>query len=69
LPRIHPHHSLYWNLRAGDAALAALASAPCAATLQRLNLSGCKAVTDAGAASVARRVHAPHGCHATSRNL
>jgi hypothetical protein len=52
--------SLYWNLRVSDAALAALAAAPCAATLTRLNLSGCKRVTDAGVAAVARhaRTHA-----------
>ena len=48
--------SLYWNLRVSDAALGALAASPCAATLSRLSLSGCKRVTDAGIAAVARRV-------------
>ena len=48
--------SLYWNLRVSDVALAALAGAPCAGTLARLSLSGCKRVTDAGAAAVARCV-------------
>ena len=51
---VHVHRSLYWNLRVSDAALVALAASPCAATLSRLSLSGCKRVTDAGLAAVAR---------------
>jgi hypothetical protein len=42
----------------GDAALAALAAAPCAACLVHLNLSGAKRVTDAGAAALTGRVPA-----------
>jgi hypothetical protein len=45
---------LYWNLRVSDGALAALADAPCALSLARLSLSGCKRVTDAGIAALAR---------------
>ena len=37
--------SLYWNVRVTDAAITAICSSPCAATLASLNLSGCKRLT------------------------
>lgn len=62
-----------------DAALSALADAPCGAALSSLSLSGCKRVTDAGLAAVARcapqagltqtRCHVTHPSRSRPRRL
>jgi hypothetical protein len=44
--------NLYWNVRLSGAALRGLAASPCAAHLQRLCLSGCKALDDASLAAL-----------------
>jgi F-box/leucine-rich repeat protein 2/20 len=47
---------LYWNVRVTTASLKALAASPCAQTLLRLNLSGCKRLDDAGFALLAPKL-------------